>query len=97
MYKLFLSPSYKGFLEGDKVRAEKILKQKTNLEKQLPALEKQMKDNEVGADNNREIDRRFKKLYEHAEKNAKKYNYAPSELKEIHEIICSHQRWQEIH
>ena len=57
VYKLFLTPSYKGFLEGDKTRAEKIKTQKTNLEKLLPVLEKQMKDNEVGADNNAEIDR----------------------------------------
>ena len=90
VYKLFLSPSYKGFLEGDKVRAEKILKQKTNLEKQLPVLEKQMKDNEVGADNNAEIDRRFKKLVEHAEQNAKEYNYAPSELKEAAMRLYEH-------
>jgi len=90
VYKLFLSPSYKGFLEGDKVRAEKILKQKTNLEKQLPVLEKQMKDNEVGADNNAEIDRRFKKLVEYAEQNAKEYNYAPSELKEAAMRLYEH-------
>lgn len=90
VYKLFLSPSYKGFLEGDKTRAEKILAQKTKLEKQLPALEKQMKDNEVGADNNAEIDRRFKKLLEHAEQNAKEYNYAPSELKEAAMRLYAH-------
>jgi hypothetical protein len=90
VYKLFLTPSYKGFLEGDKVRAEKILKQKTNLEKQLPALEKQMKDNEVGADNNKEIDRRFKKLYDQIGKKAKEYNYAPSELREAAMRLYAH-------
>ena len=90
VYKLFLTPSYKGFLEGDKVRAEKIKLQKSGLEKMLPVLEKQMKDNEVGADNNREIDRRFKKLVEHAEKNAKEYNYAPSELKEAALRLYAH-------
>ncbi len=81
-YKLFFSQGYKGFLAGDKSRAEKIKKEKDKLDKQIPALKKLVEDNRVGTDNNQEIDRRFNKLREHAEKYAKDYNYSPSELKE---------------
>ena len=81
-YKLFLTDSYKGFVAGDKTRAERIQKEKQDLEKLLPKLKKLMEDNEVGADDNAEILRRYKKLIEHAEQNADKYNYKPSELTE---------------
>mgnify|MGYP003108502631 CR=1 FL=1 len=81
-YKLFFTDSYKGFVAGDKARAERIQKEKEELEKSLPKLKKLMEDNEVGADDNTEILRRYKKLIEHAEQNAGKYNYKPSELTE---------------
>ena len=81
-YKLFFTDSYKGFVAGDKARAERIQKEKAELEKRIPELRKAMEMNEVGADDNTEILRRYKKLIEHAEQNAGKYNYKPSELKE---------------
>tara|TARA_R110002012_G_scaffold169600_2_gene333596 strand:+ start:31 stop:5229 length:5199 start_codon:yes stop_codon:yes gene_type:complete len=90
VYTLFLTDAYKSFLAGDKTRAEKIQKDKTRIEKQIPALKKLVEDNEVGLDNNDEIDRRFKKLIEHAEKNAKDYNYKPEELKEAATRLFEH-------
>ena len=81
VYTLFLTDSYRGFLAGDKERAEKIQKDKKEVEKAIPKLKKIMEDNEVGLDINSEIDRRFKKLVEYAEQNADKYNYKPAELK----------------
>lgn len=89
-YKLFFSQSYKGFLAGDKARAEKIKKEKDKLDKEIPRLQQLVEDNRVGTDNNTEIDRRFKKLVEHAEKNAKDYNYTPSELKEAAMRLYKH-------
>ena len=89
-YKLFFSQGYKGFLSGDKTRAEKIKKEKDKLEKEIPRLQQLVEDNKVGTDNNAEIDRRFKKLVEHAEKNAKDYNYTPSELKEAAMRLYKH-------
>jgi len=89
-YKLFFSQSYKGFLSGDKTRAEKIKKEKDKLDKEIPRLQQLVEDNKVGTDNNTEIDRRFKKLIEHAEKNAKDYNYKPEELKEAATRLFEH-------
>lgn len=89
-FQLFTTQAYRGYMEGDKERADNLQKQADQLVYKRGEAKKIFEENEVGEDHNKEIERRFKKLNEFIEDHAKDYNYSPEELKEAAQRLINH-------
>jgi len=89
-FQLLTSQAYRGFMQGDKERAEALGKEQDSLVYQRMEAMKQKSENEVASDQDGEIDRRFNLLAQHIEDNADKYNYSPEELKAAMKRLREH-------
>ena len=89
-YQLFTTQAYRGYMQGDKERADSLQKRADQLVYKRGEAKKIFEENEVGEDHNKEIERRFKKLNDFIEDHAKDYNYSPEELKEAAQRLINH-------
>ena len=89
-YQLLSTPMYRGFMEGDKDRADKLQKDLDSLAHARGVAKKKFEDTKVAENDDAEIDRRLGLLQEHIEKNAEKYNYTPTELIEALNRLIDH-------
>ena len=89
-FQLLTTQAYRGYMEGDKERADRLAEQADKLVYRRGELKKQRDDNEVGATDDAEIDRRFDKMREYIDQNAENYNYSPEELKAALQRVRDH-------
>jgi hypothetical protein len=89
-YQLLSTPMYRGFMEGDKDRADKLQKDLDSIDQARSVAKKKFEDTKVAENDDAEIDRRLGLLQEHIEKNAEKYNYTPTELIEALNRLIGH-------
>ena len=90
VFQLLTTQAYRGYVQGDKERADRLAEEANKLVYQRGEAKKQRDANEVAEDQSKEIQRRFKKLEEHIEQNAAKYNYGADELKAALERLREH-------
>ena len=90
VFQLLTTQAYRGYVQGDKERADKLAEEANKLVYQLGEAKKQRDANEVAENETGEIQRRFRKLEEHIEQNAAKYNYGADELKAALERLREH-------
>ena len=89
-FQLFTTQAYRGFMQGDRERAEALEKEANALVYKRGEAKKQRDENEVADTDEAEIDRRYDKMKEYIDKNAEKYNYSPEELKEALQRVREH-------
>jgi len=90
VFQLLTTQAYRGYVQGDKERADRLAEEANKLVYQRGEAKKQRDANEVAEDQSKEIQRRFKKLEEHIEQNASQYNYGVDELKAALERLRNH-------